>query len=196
MCSLLLPPRHYTQVGNLSCLRSLTLGCCDDVHDQGSDVAHPTGGLSMLHALQHLKAYDYYDMDWLPAVALHLSSLQVLDISHKEVGERPDRHIAALVDSSLRALPQLRGPWLDVGFDGPSFPAAATALSSLQWLYLDRDGDFGLPAGPWQHSLRRVVLSPVVATASTAFLQGSPKLEHVTLRWSLYAGMAERTKHR
>ncbi|KAL4420604.1 hypothetical protein ABPG75_010286 [Micractinium tetrahymenae] len=171
---------HDLQVGNLSCLRSLTLGGFGTGEDGPVGADGPLGGLSALHALQHLALVECRHASWLPAAAPHLTSLQVLEIEHAAWSQ-----VADSVQASLQLLPQLRGLWLNAEFDGPEvFSAAAASLSSLQWLcLLSRDGELRLPGGPWQRSLCRLVLGPEVAAASVPFLQGLARLQHVTLPW-------------
>jgi len=104
----------------------------------------------------------------------------VLEVCNPNEGEASWR---ASISSTLQALPQLRGLWLE-WFEYPAceLPQAAAALSRLEWLYWDLiNGRAPLPQGPWQRSLRHVITSFDVAAASEPFLSGAQQLERLSL---------------
>ncbi|KAL4420621.1 hypothetical protein ABPG75_010277 [Micractinium tetrahymenae] len=163
------------QVSILKGLRSLHL-----FRLQATDLsAIKVGSLSRLQQLQHLSLDECTIAGWLPATAPHLTSLQALEIVYPQ-----DDKDTSKINSTLRALPQLRGLWLEAHELRSVVPRAAAALSQLQWLCINPglyNGKPVLPSGPWQRNLRHFLTRCGVAEANVPFLEGLPCLERISL---------------
>lgn len=137
-------------------------------------------GISALHStLRHL-ALDNAELSggWLPASLQHLSALRVFCVSSDAYSVRQGQ-----LNHALQQLPQLTGLLLEGTMSG-SLPPAIAAMSQLQWLHLGcdfLDDDYSLPAGAYQSSLRHLVASFYIVTASAAALGGMTRLERLSV---------------
>lgn len=141
-------------------------------------------GLSLSSPLEHLLIHNFAGGPWLPAAAQRLSALRVLQV-HMWSGqdkEQPAWH--ASLNSALAHMPQLEALWMAGNWD-QGFQTAIAGLARLERLFwrdaLGRQPTVPLPHGPYQLSMRRLVLQSDLAQLSTATLAGMPQLERLSL---------------